>query len=244
MSYDDFYYEPSESELYIEELKDKLKSEVKKDIINELNKLRKENEELKNIKNNISKLENKYKEKEYQLEREYKEKERTLMQKPLNELVKIIKEQYFYVTRPWKYIKKCDKCNDNRNLELVDPYGRKHEIACVCKQHEYKAFEVQEKYIGVITEISKRNNELMMWVDFSYSKGLSRDDYYISGTYFDKNKLINKYEELINKISKNNIEEIINQRKYNDYLFVNKNDAEKFAKFLNENLNKIEKSDK
>ena len=70
MYYDDFYNEPSEADIYIEELKDKIRTEVKEDIINELEKLRKENKELQDVKNNINKLEKEYNQKKNELEKD------------------------------------------------------------------------------------------------------------------------------------------------------------------------------
>ena len=66
--YDDFYNEPSESDVYIEQLKENLKKEIKEDILNEISRLRKENKELKEVKENISKLEFSYRQKEIKLE--------------------------------------------------------------------------------------------------------------------------------------------------------------------------------
>ena len=239
MYYDDFYNEPSESDIYIEELKDKIRLEVKKDIINELERLRKENKELQDVKNNINKLEREYNQKKNELEREYQEKERTLMQRPLNELLEIIKEEYYCIDRPYDYIPKCDKCNEKRKLEFTDVYGRKHEVKCVCDKMERKPFEVETKYIGTIKEISKRNGKMCIWTSFTWSKSNYEPYEYISGTYFDKECIVYNYEQLEVKIADKSKKEII-ENIYRKYYFVNKKDAEKFAKWLNNALEEQE----
>ena len=235
MYYDDFYNEPSEADIYIEELKDKIRTEVKEDIINELEKLRKENKELQDVKNNINKLEKEYNQKKNELEKEYQEKQRTLMKRPLNELLEIIKEEYYCIIRPYDYIPKCDKCNEKRRLELVDVYGRKHEVNCVCNKMEHKLFEVKTKYIGTIKEISKRNGKMCIWTSFTWSKSAYEQYDYINGIYFDKEYIIYNYEQLEKKIANKSKKDII-ENVYRKYYFVNKEDAEKFAKWLNENL--------
>lgn len=72
MYYEDFFNEPSESDLAIEELKAHLRNEVKEEILNKLNSLKEENEMLLDIKNNWDKLKREYDDKISELERERK----------------------------------------------------------------------------------------------------------------------------------------------------------------------------
>ena len=243
MIYDDFYCEPSESDLAIQKLKEHLKNEVKSEIINELEHLKKENAELQDIKKNKSKLENEYKEKIRQLELEYKEKERTLYKRPLQELVEIIQEEYYYVCQENLEKEKCDKCNENRQLELIDCYGRKHYVDCICKGTYKSKFIVKEKYIGNIPEISKKDNKLHMWLDFRYEKSCNKEDYYASSTHFDKGDLIYNFDDLINK----NEEDILDRLKkgfyFSCYTFSKKEEAQKLADYLNKEIEKLESKD-
>lgn len=233
--YDDFYNEPSESDIAIEELKEHLRNEVKSEILNKLERLEKENKELQEIKNNKNKLELEYQEKERQLEREYKLKERDLMKRPIQELLEIIQEEYYYVSYNYLEKEKCDKCNNERKIELVDAYGRKHYVNCVCKDNYKSEYLVKEKYIGVITEISKRNGHLKMWVDFTYKKSnYDKDDMYISGTYFDKDSIIYSFDDFITKNEKKIKEELEKGYGFSSYIFSKKEEAQKFADYLNE----------
>lgn len=72
MYHEDFFNEPSESDLAIEELKAHLRNEVKEEILNKLNSLKEENEMLLDIKNNWDKLKREYEDKISELERERK----------------------------------------------------------------------------------------------------------------------------------------------------------------------------
>lgn len=235
MEWKDFYCEPSESDIAIQELKEHLKKEVKSEILNKLEKLEKENKELQEIKKNKEKLENDYKEKFNQLEREYQIKERTLYQKPLKELIEIIQEEYYYVSYDYLEKPKCSKCNDKRQLEILDDYGRKHYVNCVCKETYKSKYLVKPKYIGIITEISKRDEKLKMWVSFSYAKSSwNKEDAYISGTYFDKDSIVYDYDKFIEENIKNIKERIKKDYSFSNYTFSKKEDAQKFADFVND----------
>lgn len=234
MDYEDFYYEPSESDVAINELKKHLRNEVKNEIISELEYLKKENQELQDIKNNKDKYEKEYKNKLLELEQDYKEKERTLYKRPIQDLLEIIQEEYYYVSYDMLEKEKCNKCNDDRKIELIDAYKRKHYVNCVCSERYKSDWLVKTKYIGVITEISKRENKLKMWVSFSYSKcSCERDGYYVSGIYFDKNSIIYDFDEFIIK-NKDKIQESIDKGYYlTDYIFSKREDAQRFANYLN-----------
>lgn len=242
MDYDDFYYEPSESEMAILDLKEHLRNEVKKEIIDKLEQLEKENKELQDIKKHKEKLEQDYKNKTYELEREYKEKERTLYKKPLKELIDIIQEEHYVVNYDWLDKPKCDKCNEQRQIELEDAYGRKHYVDCVCKEKYKSNYIVKPYYIGTITEIAKRDNKLAMWIKFTYEKSCWQDNDYISATYIDKNSIINDFDEFIQ--NNENVEEIkakVKNKYYlSEYIFSKKEEAKKLADYANNLENKGE----
>ena len=52
IDYDDFYNEPSDSDIAIEELKEHLRNEVKSEILSKLKRLEKENKELQEVRKN------------------------------------------------------------------------------------------------------------------------------------------------------------------------------------------------
>lgn len=69
MWYDeDFYSEPSEFDMQIEEFKESLSKSVKKEYLEEMEKLRKENQALWEVKKNFEQIKREYENKKHKLE--------------------------------------------------------------------------------------------------------------------------------------------------------------------------------
>ncbi len=227
----------------INEFVDGLKSKAKKEFLDKLNKLEKENEELKEIKKNynakIDELERKYDDRLYELEQDYKEKERNLYKRPINEIFPFVSKPYYRATIKYDYIPKCDKCNEDRQFVYIDPLNREHKIDCTCKKREFLGYEVEERVINFIKEISIRNGRPCMWVDFNINKFSDGD--YVSGNYFDISKIIpsNKVDELINNYSS-----MVSIPRYEatQYYFETKEDCEKVVSALNSMFYKVERN--
>lgn len=224
------YFEPSKEELIISEIKDKLMNNIKEEIKNEIEQLKKENNELKEYRDNKEKMEREYQNKIRELEYEYQQKERTLMRKPIRELIEIVDKDYYCIN--YKYIKKekCDKCDDKRKLHLIDCYGKEHLVNCVCDDSYKSKYKVDVKRIGVITELSIRNEKLSMWCDLRYKDSYKSDEEYIHGSYFDKESIIYDYDKFIKNF------EFDSKCYFHNYLFANKEDAQKFADYVNEKV--------
>lgn len=234
---DDFYSESVNS--YLDEFVDTLKTRAKKEFIDRLNALEKENKELQEIKKNyndkIRQLENEYHSKAVKLEREYEEKEYNLYRRPIEEIYPLVSKTYYSATTNYTYVPKCDKCNDDRQFVYVDPLGETHKFSCSCNIKQFYGYAVKEESVKFIKEISIRNGKPCLWVTFN----VPRDDDYISGNFFDKDKIIssNKLDKLIFDYSNKST-----FRRYEPtvYYFENKEDCEKFVAFVNNNLSKIE----
>jgi len=240
MYYDDydFYDESVNSEL--DEFVENIKSKAKKEFLDKLDKLEKENQELQEIKRNydakIHQLENEYENKKWELENEYKEKERNLYKRPIEEIYPLVSKMYYSASIKYDYIPKCDKCNDDREFVFIDPLNQKHTFPCSCKKTEFVGYEVREKQVKFISEISIRNGRPCLWVTFS--KPMDSD--YISGNFFDRDMIVSKdkVDDLIanyKKLTK------INKYSPTDYYFENKEDCKLFISFLNNNFDKVKK---
>lgn len=235
--FDEFYDESVDSEL--DEFVDSLKNRAKKEFIDRLKKLEEENARLQEIKENyeskIRQLENEYDNKKYQLEKEYKEKERTLYKRPIDEIFPLVSKPYYRAVTKRGYVPKCDKCDENRQFVYIDPLNREHKFDCTCNTREFVGYEVEERLINFISEISIRNGKPCMWVAFDISNSSNGD--YISGTFFDRDKIVpsNKVDELIHKYS---LKDKIDRYEVVSYQFESKEDCEKFVSFLNDNLDK------
>lgn len=240
------YEEYGDREIYsqFDELVENITSKAKKGFIDRLNKLEKENQELQEIKANyngkLHQLEREYNDKKWELEKEYKEKERKLYHRPIDEIFPLVSKTYYYAETKDDYVPKCDKCNDDRMFVYVDPLNQVHEFPCSCNKKVFSGYETKEKQVKFIDEISIRNGKPFLWVTFNLRKfGESNDDCYISGTFFDKDKIISKdkLEDIMSKYKNQN--ELIDRYKPTEYYFENKEDCELFISFLNNNLNKI-----
>lgn len=236
---DDFYDESVNSEL--DDFIETIKGKAKKEFIDRLNKLEKENQELQEIKRNykdkIYELERDYDKKKRELEKEYKEKEYRLYRRPIDEIYPFVSKPYYKATVKTDLVPKCNKCNEDRQFVYIDPLGEKHTFNCTCNKREYIGYEVEEKLINFISSISIRNGKPSMWVDFNIRK--TSDGDYIYGTFFDKSKIVPSIEvdELIHKYS---LMDKIGRYEITHYYFESKEDCEKVVAALNNMLDKIE----
>lgn len=156
--YDDYedYYEPSEFDEKVKELKNFLRGSVKEEIQSEIEKLKKENEKLQEIKSNWLRLEDEYKAKQRELERQIQECKRNASKKRLDELfeetgmnVMLYQPDYENVYRP-----KCNKCDADRYVHFSSPSGKDHKEECDCA----KRFQKYSPRVYYLTEFRKGAN--------------------------------------------------------------------------------------
>lgn len=191
MNYYDYedYYEPSEFEEKMEELKKTLKESVKEEICNRIKELEEENMRLRGIKENWDKLESEYKSMYVALEREKNSYKQSAAQMRLNQLfeatgmnVILYKPSGTYVYKP-----KCDKCDDKRKIHYVSPQGRNCEENCMCADRYYK-YVPSPQFLCEFRVNRYRNNNnkypLMMWFKEYRESNSDYDGYtYDSSTY-------------------------------------------------------------
>jgi hypothetical protein len=88
--YEDFYNDgPSDFDIAIEEFKEGLRKTVRDEYVKEMARLKKENEELQEVKKNWAQIQMEYQFKEEKFNREKSEIERELARKKFNELTTI-----------------------------------------------------------------------------------------------------------------------------------------------------------
>lgn len=238
---DDFYDESVNSDL--NEFIENIKTKAKKEFIDKLKALEKENEELKDIKKNynskIDELERDYANRKWELEKEYKDKEYKLYRRPIEEIFPFVCKPYYKATPKADYVPKCDKCNEDRQFVFIDPLNRKHKFDCTCNKREFSGYKIEERTIKFINEISIRNGKPCMWVDFDIRD--SSDGGYIHGEFFDKDKIISssKLDTLIQEYS---LMDSIPRYNVTQYYFETKEDCEKVVTSLNNMLDKVERN--
>jgi len=143
MSYfDDFddegnFFEPSEFDEKIDELKQALKQSVRKEFLEKMELLEKENAELQSVKNRMTEIE--YEQIKFQedMKRETREAQVKARRERLIELFGENMTVAWGVECVGKERPKCDKCDENRNIIFESPQGRICRENCDCSIKDY-----------------------------------------------------------------------------------------------------------
>ena len=222
--WEDFYNEGSyDFDIAIEEFKEGLRKTVRDEYVKEMARLKKENEELQEVKKNWAQIQMEYQFKEEKFNREKREIERELARKKFNELTTIadFSEHIYVIDYKEGYVPKCDKCDDNRQIHFTSPSGRDCKEDCpVCgkryciyypkpvdaikirfSKDPYLKSEVWAvKYEEYCENITYKTENI--WK--STAEEFNIDDYYtLRHTCFESKELAQKICDRINK--KNNV---------------------------------------
>lgn len=213
---DDFWSETPEFDEKVEEFKEALRADIKRETQELIEKLQKELDELKDYKENKLEIERKYHDEiakmakaEADIERKYRNKR---AQEILAECCAVGWRAAWEYEEPKE---KCDKCDENGNITFYSPQGTKYTEQCKCRRRKviYSPAEVRLARIYV--------NKSPDTVQFYYDK--VRGD---SESYSDYTRcyLVKKsdYEKL-------NIKET---QRY-DTVFESKEDCEKYCEWYN-----------
>ena len=125
--YEDFYNEgPSDFDIAIEEFKEQLKKSVKEDYIKEMARLKKENEELQEVKKNFDKIKLEYQRKGEEFKLKEQDITKILARKKIEELTTIadMKPEAYWLDSIYGYVPKCNKCDDKRLIHFKSPSGK------------------------------------------------------------------------------------------------------------------------
>lgn len=130
----DDYYEPSEFEQEMECLKQSIRNNVRKEIQDEMDRLRAENVELRTVKENWQQMKREHDQalRDLRIAKENAEREakKAKAKDILAELAVIgYRPSVKYETGP-----KCDKCDKNRYRHFISPLGREMLEECTCKK--------------------------------------------------------------------------------------------------------------
>lgn len=172
---EDYYDNHSEFDAQVNDFKESLKQAVKKEHIDEMNRIKKENEELQEVKKNFEAIKEDYARKERVLESERRHLLSKVRQERLTELLKdsevtMFRARVDYVDEP-----KCDRCDDYRRIHFESPLGNKMTEQCSCKKSE-KVY-VAEKMVR--TEFKAGNHGSTLWYKpyRDSSDGMVLDEY-------------------------------------------------------------------
>nr|WP_304955141.1 hypothetical protein [uncultured Acetatifactor sp.] len=157
---DDFYNEPSEFDMQVEEFKESLAKSVKSEFLEEMERLKAENKNLKGIKEHFEQIKRDYERKKSECDRAMREAENKAKRMKAEELMKKFKT---FLWRPdWEYLygPKCDKCDENRNIKITLPSGREVNDDCECDKSKMKVM-VPERLVRY--ELADRDPGIVAW---------------------------------------------------------------------------------
>lgn len=145
--YDDYFREPSDFEMQIEEFKDALRDAVKDEIKNKIESLENELATLKEFRDERNKFIREYEAKIREAQKETadvkrfaKESEEKWKKARLHQLLGDYLIVGWKVDNKWEYGPKCDKCDDDRKIHFTSPQGREYTEDCECAKRYYRYF--------------------------------------------------------------------------------------------------------
>lgn len=157
---DDFYNEPSEFEMQMNELKESLSKSVKSEFLEEMERLKKENRNLRGIKDHFEQIKRDYERKKSECDRMMREAEDKAKRMKIEELMEKYKTFLWRPDYEYLYGPKCGKCDKNRNIEITLPSGKKANDDCECDKSRMKVM-VPERMVRY--ELANRDPGVVAW---------------------------------------------------------------------------------
>lgn len=212
------YFEPGEFDEKIEELKNELRESVKKEINDEIEKLRKENKELQGIKRNFESVKKDFERKKDECDRAILNAESRAKQARLKELMEHFRLTLWTVGWDIQYKKKCDKCDKYRRIRVILPSGKEVDDECGCRENK-KVYHPKE---NVLYELSERNGEFMAWYKAKGDKG---SKYFIADVFAKYAKVIVDHNKDFEEIERDKLREIF---------FATREECQAFCDYIND----------
>lgn len=157
---DDFYNEPSEFEMQVEEFKESLEKSIKSEFLEEMERLKEENRKLQGIRDNFEQVKRDYERKKSECDRAMRNAEDRAKRMKAEELMEKFKT--FLWNPDWEYLygPKCDKCDKNRHIEITLPSGKKVNDDCGCGNGKAKVMFPKRM---VRYELANRDHSIVAW---------------------------------------------------------------------------------
>lgn len=170
--YEEPYYEPTAGDMIFEEAKQKLEECLKESIKYDIKRTKEENERLKKENSKLRSQVNDI----VRRERELEESKKNVSYDKLTTLMKDRAMIMYKADYKYKYLPKCDKCDDNRRIKFLSPSNKEYNEACDCG----KSITIYLPSEQVCYEMRKdsSSSRMLMWFR-RYSD--DRDDGYSSG---------------------------------------------------------------
>lgn len=161
------YYEPSEFDKKVEEFKDYLRESVKKETQELIEKLQKENAELRDVRDNWESVKRNYENKKRELQKEISNCKYEAARMRLEELFEFcgMNVILYRPTGEYVYNPKCNKCDNDRYIHFKSPSGKDYKEDCTCAKRFWKY--KPEPYYCSEFRVNRRSDTvkfpIMMW---------------------------------------------------------------------------------
>lgn len=217
--YDELFYdELSEFEIQIEEWKDTLRESVKKEYKEEMERLRKENAELYDIKKEWKERIAELDRKKSEMERTISEAEKKAKRARLNELLEPLCETAYGYEYEYKYVRdKCDKCDEYGYFHYKSPQGHDAKELCDCRKQICLYHPVEAK----VVRLAQYRNQKEPDIVFCFPRRKEPVD----------NDDICETSEIYRG------QEFKDINVWSGIIFLNKEDCERFCEYLNNKKN-------
>lgn len=181
MDWEDFY-EGSEFDRRIEEFKDALREDVKRETLEEIEQLKKELAELRDFKERKDEIEKEYREKMREAKIAANEAEQKWKNARLCTLIGEYLTGGFTVKCEFIQGPKCQKCDANRKIHFKSPSGRDMSENCLCavsvKRHipvPIELYKIDAGKLRVKDEFVFSREGAEDYGDFYYARDIVRD---------------------------------------------------------------------
>lgn len=221
--FEDFYGEPGEYDQMIDDLKRTLMRSVKREINDEMDRLKAENAELQEVKEKWEDLVGEYREKELKMKYTLVEERRKIARMRLADIFEACgMNVMLYKPDPnLVYGPKCDKCDENRNIHFNSPSGRELTERCECganiwvyapKRYNLVRFYMDEhndrKVVAFYKKESANGHDDFEACSIRCKEVCSQDDFdtiyakYKSAAFFADEEKCKAYCDYINAVNK------------------------------------------
>lgn len=218
---DQEFYESSQYADEIEALQSAIRSSIRKEVLEEMNRLQEENKKLQGIKEHFESVKRDYERKKSECDRIIANAEYNARTARFSELMEDHKVIRWKVDWELAYGVKCDMCDASRHIKVALPSGRVVEDRCKCNTKSRRLFFSAP---CALYEISDRNGLKGWYKECTSSDG--EKTYTISDRYFTICDANNK--KVMEKLKRYEEEEIEN------VLYDSKEECQKICDELNE----------
>ena len=233
--YQDFddYYNPSEGELFFDEMKEKFREILREDVNSELSRLTKENAELRKIvkEYNDKKMELTRRERDIQYKEDNlkRDVEREFYSKTMDEVFEHLLEdsEVWYAEYVPHEKPKCDLCDEERQMVATYPNGEIVKKQCDCAKPTY----VYEPVISINKQIKFHKAYKYSDKKCYFTKNYEPNkDYAEAYDYYSEFRIENIYDEF-----NDDVKEYHKAKRYGEKVaFRNKEACQKYCDWLNE----------